>query len=222
VSNLRDEQPEPLVIPLSLDGAETLTFDVGGVSGWAAYHSPAVRQADANVKLRFGPESPDRGAPLDLRALQVTASPRDGGGTFNSPLIRTIPFARIIAAINRPEVVERLREYVPPWNLVDDRPPGSAMWAWVLGPREQVRMVRPRLRLDIPGGRRKPDVFYGAVADAYLAQATVSNRAARDLALANDVPVTTVHRWLKEARSRGLLRLPRTTWISSDRGGSDA
>ena len=47
-----------------------------------------------------------------------------------------------------------------------------------------------------------------AFADAYLAQATISNRPAQELAEANDVPTSTAHRWLKEARARGLLRLP--------------
>lgn len=70
-------------------------------------------------------------------------------------------------------------------------------------------MPRPKLRVEVPAGRRKPDDFYRKVGEAYLAQATISNRAAHDLAAANDVPVSTVHRWLKEARARGVLRLPR-------------
>jgi hypothetical protein len=60
-----------------------------------------------------------------------------------------------------------------------------------------------------PGTRRKPDKFYAHVAEVYLAQASISDRPAKDLAEANDgLPVSTVHRWLKEARNRGLLRLP--------------
>jgi hypothetical protein len=201
-----------MVVALSLDGAETLTFDVGGISGWAAYHSPSVRQARANVRLRVGPESAGDTAPLDVRAVHVATLPGEGVA-FNSPLMRTIPFARITAAINRPDVYARLRDYVQPWNLVDETPPGSPMRAWILGPREQIPMRRPRLKIHVPSGRRKPDSFYTAVAEAYLAQASLSNRPAKDLALANGVPVTTVHRWLKEARSRGLLRLPRSASV---------
>ena len=69
-------------------------------------------------------------------------------------------------------------------------------------------MSAPVLKLEVPDDRRKPDEFYARVADAYLAQATISNRAAQDLAEANGVPKSTAHRWLKEARARGLLRLP--------------
>jgi hypothetical protein len=58
----------------------------------------------------------------------------------------------------------------------------------------------------IPAGR-KPDRFYESVATAYeyLVTEKGSRRPALELAERNDVPVTTVHRWITEARRRGLL-----------------
>ena len=61
------------------------------------------------------------------------------------------------------------------------------------------------LRLKIPDGRRYPDEFYEAIADLYRRLVATGKRPAPALAKANDVPTTTVHRWVKEARARGLL-----------------
>lgn len=211
MANVRDQEPEPLVVPLSIDGSEVLNFDVGGtggIGGWAAYHSPATGPDAVTVYLRVGPETSTPDSPVEIRELHFVA-PTSGSAAFSSPLMRTVPVARITAAINRPATLELLRPLLPPWNMVESQGRGSGDVAWMLPPREVVRFPRPRLRLKVPEGRRKSDSFYAAVADAYLAQAVISNRPARDLALANDIPVTTAHRWLKEARARGLLRLPR-------------
>jgi hypothetical protein len=43
------------------------------------------------------------------------------------------------------------------------------------------------------------------VASVYSALAASSNRPAVELAESNDVPLTTAHRWMKEARRRGFL-----------------
>jgi hypothetical protein len=69
--------------------------------------------------------------------------------------------------------------------------------------------VRPVMRFDPPKGTRKPDSFYAEVASAYswLVTHEGSRRPAFDLAEANPgVPVTTVRRWIREARRRGILR----------------
>jgi hypothetical protein len=50
-----------------------------------------------------------------------------------------------------------------------------------------------------------PDAFYDAVASTYRHLAATSSRPVADLADANDVPLTTAQRWVKEARRRGLL-----------------
>ena len=58
-------------------------------------------------------------------------------------------------------------------------------------------------RIKIPVTRPYPDEFYAKVADLYLS--TEANRPAVEIAEANDVPLTTAHRWIREARKRGLL-----------------
>lgn len=50
-----------------------------------------------------------------------------------------------------------------------------------------------------------PDGFYRRFAEAYRSAATESSKPAVILALENEVPVGTVHRWSKEARRRGHL-----------------
>jgi hypothetical protein len=51
----------------------------------------------------------------------------------------------------------------------------------------------------------KGDDFYRFVGEVYGKAATVSTRPAAELAKAWEVPVTTVHRWIREARRRGHL-----------------
>jgi hypothetical protein len=67
------------------------------------------------------------------------------------------------------------------------------------------RSGRPRAKLRIPATNPKPPKFYEEVAWAYRELAAQGNRPAMELAEANGVPVTTVHRWIKEARRRGFL-----------------
>ena len=55
-----------------------------------------------------------------------------------------------------------------------------------------------------PAGR-KPDHFYLEVANQYGDLVATSNRPAAELAEFHGIPVTTVHRWVKEARRRGFL-----------------
>lgn len=68
-----------------------------------------------------------------------------------------------------------------------------------------VTQRRPRLRIPVPKGQKRPDDFFGRVAAAYSYLAGHTRRPATELAARNDVPVTTVHGWIKEARRRGLL-----------------
>lgn len=55
-----------------------------------------------------------------------------------------------------------------------------------------------------PGGYRKPDSFYQLVAEVFTAEMADGNLAAASaIALRANVPLPTVHRWLREARQRG-------------------
>lgn len=204
-----DSEPDPLVVPLSLDGTESLVFDVGeGGAGWASYRSPALDERDAVVFVRFAHEGTTRDPAIELRELHVSAD--SGTAVFNSPLLRTIPIGRMTAAVNRPSVVAQLRPLMPSSVLFSSGLPGSGLVLWTLPPRrEDAALTLPDVKVNDDYGRgRKPDDFYRHVAELYLLVASVSNSPARDLAAENGVPVTTVHRWLKEARVRGHLKLP--------------
>jgi hypothetical protein len=52
---------------------------------------------------------------------------------------------------------------------------------------------------------RKPDWFYQEVANQYSRLVAASNRPAAEMAEIHGIPITTVHRWVKEARRRGFL-----------------
>lgn len=220
MTSIYDTQPAPLVIPLSLDGTECLVFDVGGperepTSGWAAFYSTEVEAAGLSVVLRFG-ALPDQ--PLEIREFRVVALSTEI--SFNSPLMRAIPFTRIVAAVNRPALLSEIRPLLARPNLIwEGRLPGSGYEVWTIPPRVRARMPRPKLRLPHDAGRKRPDAFYEKLAEVYLAQASISNRPAQDVAMANEIPVSTVHRWLKEARARGILRLPRLGEASKGPGG---
>ncbi|GAA1837065.1 hypothetical protein [Actinomadura chokoriensis] len=71
---------------------------------------------------------------------------------------------------------------------------------------DKVKAHRQRLaaKLARPTGE-DPDGFYRQVAAAYSDQAAVTRSPAKALAEQAKVPVTTVHRWVREARRRGFL-----------------
>lgn len=56
-----------------------------------------------------------------------------------------------------------------------------------------------------PEKRPYPDSFFYEVALAYSSVSRWSDRPAVEISEAHDVPVSTVHRWIKEARKRGFL-----------------
>jgi DNA-directed RNA polymerase specialized sigma24 family protein len=74
--------------------------------------------------------------------------------------------------------------------------------------REQTRQARPkepdRPRLTRPGGA-SPEEFYPRVAAAYAEYAPRTRAPAKEIATEAGVPVTTAHRWIREARRRGFL-----------------
>lgn len=224
-------EADPYVIPLSLEGDEALSFDMTARQGWAAYFSEMVEKTRAIVLIRIGPEDGPSASPaivdgeprlvfsvdhasaaaLEVRELRVAVGPKTAG--FASSLMRDIPFTRIEAAVNHPDHRRHLIRHVLPANAVraGDTPGGMKYLR-----RPAVNSLAPRSLVVVdPGGYRKPDSFYAQVSDLYLWQAAVSSRPAQDLANANDTPVATVHRWIREAKARGLLLLP------SHRAGTD-
>lgn len=77
-------------------------------------------------------------------------------------------------------------------------------------PRERLAppaydLTVPRARISRPPGRSLPDEFLIEVAHAYSSLAKDGQKPAPVIAEEAGVPVTTVHRWIKESRRRGLL-----------------
>ncbi|WP_433053405.1 hypothetical protein [Dactylosporangium sp. CS-033363] len=147
------------------------------------------------VRVGVGP-----GGRLVLTGLRIDGPP-------SAELLRAIPVGRIEAAANaqlsadggtdgttaavlglraRP-VAPRIAEDVG-WEMVE-----PALAVVRAAPAESVRL------------RGRPDIFYRQVADVYLEYAAASPRPACDLADRHGVPVSTAHRWVKEARRRGFL-----------------
>lgn len=216
VTNVRNESPAPYVIPLSWDGTEVLSVEPRPLSGWAAYFSDEVGKASASVFLRLGPRwsgRADAGDPDTDRVAQSTALEirevriiLNSGAVLRSAILRSVPQDRIEAAINLPEHRPALQELVMPGNIVADDLPGK-FGAWCLRP-EPHPLDKPDLRVEVPEGYRKPDEFYRTVGELFQRLSAISSRAAQEIAEANDVKPTTVHRWIREAKARGLLVLP--------------
>lgn len=183
--------------------------------GWSAYFSDVMDAAGAQVLIRFGHHSavPLETVPVGdktpLIVHDVVVRVGAPGGTAAASAVRALPFARMEAAAN-------LRLAQLPDVRPDDFPFTSAalaadqlmphpMLGWIKRPEQKRRPRRPSLKIEVPSDRKKPDRFYQRVADLYLRASTQSGRPAEDIAEANGLPVSTVHRWVKEARRREIL-----------------
>jgi hypothetical protein len=133
------------------------------------------------VNVRFRLNDRGRMEPVELRL--ETERPID------STVLRQLPLTMMEGWANsggRNSLLHPASEPLPPaGSLLAPRRRGSAL-------------------LKVPPGA-KPDWFYERLAAAYSSLALRSNRPAVLLAERNGVPVTTVHRWVKEARRRGFL-----------------
>jgi hypothetical protein len=133
----------------------------------------------------------ERSTPRSAPSVRVRVGEGDDGrlhivdlrveGVVSAEVLRSIPVGRIEAAANA-----QLHASAP------GRPT-----------RRPSATISARLRTNAVRGY--PDAFYDAVASAYRHLAASSPRPVADLAAANDVPITTAQRWIKEARRRGLL-----------------
>lgn len=166
--------------------------------GWVEWTS----ELPARVLVRFRRGDDDR---FEVSDLHLDA----GNSRVSSDLLRSIPISRIEAAANATGVENPDPETstVGPVGVVTGSG-GIRQRSFVGANRLTTRPPRPRpgsLRLDDPGGGKRPDGFYEDVASLYTYLSQHSRRPAADLAEANEVPVSTTHRWVKEARRRGLL-----------------
>lgn len=119
--------------------------------------------------------------------------------TLDSDTLRRLSIPSFEARANDPTGRALLEQWA---SLAGERPPELWSGAGVVSAPAAVR--RRSARLKVPDGA-KPDSFYRKIADVYRRLAGVSNRPAVELAEANNVPLTTAHRWIREARRRGHL-----------------
>lgn len=161
----------------------------------------AVEIDDLRVRVRFE----QVGNRLQASELRLF-------GAITSDGLRAVPLRRIEGAANttlRSAILEAIDRPMP--DDVDllatgirAYEPGRDLW------REFIDRRRAR-SLRIPGaeepghpGRKRPDAFYRHVAELW-GYVERTDGSAEDLAAANDVPASTIYRWVKEARRRGFL-----------------
>src|SRR5262249_1973997 len=122
---------------------------------------------------------------------------------MTAEVVREVPLSRIEAICNsgkiRDKIISALDE-APPFD--DVRTLESQAKQHVTTEKELSKPPRKLRKAQNERGRY-PDEFYEALAVEYGRLALSHSGPARLIAKANDVPVSTVYRWLKEARRRG-------------------
>ena len=161
---------------------------------WYEWRGETPLAATVLVRIAVG-----EGGRLVLAGLRIDGSP-------SAELLRAIPVGRIEAAANAQlSVVDEVIVTNPLVNprVRPLRPPAAGADGWET--TDPTRAVPRNQGPDGARSRGRPDVFYREVADVYLDLAQASHRPASDIAAQHGVPVSTAHRWVKEARRRGFL-----------------
>lgn len=131
------------------------------------------------------------------------------GAVLTPAMLRAISLPRMESRRNAPKVTPE-----KPVVSDEERTVGSlrhtAAWMARLGARMDAQIAVNRKDGGLPPyiGRpngSNPEAFYQRVAGAYLHYAEQTKAPAKAIADEAQVPVTTVHRWVREARQRGFL-----------------
>ena len=172
-----------------------------GRGGWILYDDPELG-AEVRLQLSF-----DEDGEIEIVALLVQAA-----SGLDGTLLREIPLGSIVARIRasqaylwvkwarrregeEEEASRRLRE-------LDDMAPPTSREAVA----EAVEFAAlARLLKQHAGRAKRPDEFYALVAQVFTRLSANSRRPAKDMASNFRLPESTVHRWVKEARRRGLF-----------------
>jgi hypothetical protein len=162
-----------------------------GAGGWfSAWHE------DLTYQVKFTLADDGRLAPSAV--LVKSAKPH----TINESQLRSAPLNQIEAAANGPEYRDELVGRMD----VEVTLGLEAAYDTDVDGYATARRRRPTGKLPMPDGTRYPDTFYRRAAVEYTRLIAAGEKApASVIAAANDVPVTTAHRWIKEARRRGFL-----------------
>jgi hypothetical protein len=144
------------------------------------------------IELRLGP-----GGPIDSNTLRRVQLARVEAQVNGAASLRE----RIIAGLELPATMEFDWKFVSAGAQIDQRITTAATGHKVVATRAK----RPTARLHVPTSNPKPARFYKQVAELYIRLTDASRRPAAELAEAAGVPVSTAHRWVREARRRGFL-----------------
>jgi len=181
------------------------TIDLGGDGHLEILGSGRVRFRGHADGLEVVLHLKDRGGRLRVTRIDVRAE------VVTGQLLDQIPFARIETLANQATLAKLVVAPEKVAFLSDVySPPSRKMVA------RDGKIVVEVAPLNIPTTRDYPDRFFREVADTYAAYAAHSKRPAVEMAAANGVAVTTVHRWVKEARRRGLMAPSGTKRRSAD------
>lgn len=123
------------------------------------------------------------------------------GSALTAGLLRRLNLGTFEIMINSAAIRETITQAADAPNVSSVRQTsfGKRLPAIPIGP--------PGTLPNVEAKGRRPDEFYLALAAEIASLASGgSRRPAADIAEANGVPITTVHRWMKEARRRGLLK----------------
>ena len=176
-----------------------------GPDGWCRYLDD---RPSPSVWVQFGLAG-DR---LEVKAVHVSASTAVTGTT-----LRALPLAQIEVLANSRAQAELIRTSLET-SGGDAFPDVETWWReWtrtqltasggIVQPAPSVggfgRVINPAV--ERPSTRKLPDEFYEQVARVYTEFASICRNPAGRIAEANKVESTTVHRWLKEARRRGIF-----------------
>lgn len=196
-----------------------------GKGGWVRYRDRRiplayVRFAEFDGRLRptevYVPAAD--GSPMDPRALrqlplgdiEAAANDPDDGASLRAQLNMPAPDLRRASASyalgfgsqkKKPQdwVEAMIMAQDPRWDVPQAPSPAP------LPPLRTYEIDMPSLRLTAEAGRDHGDDFYRDVARLYGLLTRLGQAPAPLLAEANNVAVSTAHRWVKEARRRGLL-----------------
>ena len=172
-----------------------------GRGGWVLYEDSRL---PARVWLLLTVEEAGE---LRVERLHIDA-PRGIDGT----LLREIPVGNILARIRaHPQALLWVK-----WAKEDDGVKTARLVqqldAEILGTGGMEAVPAPAepaalagMYKQYPGRSKRPDEFYAEVAKAFTNLSATSRRPALDIASYLELPESTVHRWVKEARRRGLF-----------------
>ncbi|MBX3313765.1 MAG: hypothetical protein KF906_05535 [Actinobacteria bacterium] len=192
-------------------GNPRLAFDLGdelghlviGSTDWTAWQYPG-----RDIRVRI--ERDKTGQRFEITGIALLSH---GQGLFGpAPVrvteLRDIPLVRLDAVLNNPrwnEALNAAREHGT--RSGTDFSPAVDVERHPFTPRDMV--PPPADDYEIPGAANtgsRPDDFYRQVAYAWAAAVAEGHRnAASVIAEANGVAVTTVHRWVREARRRQVM-----------------